>query len=133
MNNIDTPALQILHLGIIKVRVSNMEKALQFYKNVLGFEEEKEQMLSPGISLRAGQASIYLSEIEEPTEPIEREFRTYPEISLCFIVKGVRAVYESCSDKGIPIAGDYTQPNENFATLQIADPDRNLIEIWGHP
>jgi len=133
MDNVEAPALQVLRLGIVKIRVANMETALQFYKGILGFQEEEVQMLSPGISLKAGQASIYLSELEEPYEPLEREFGTYPEISLCFIVQGVRAVYDRCLAAGVTIAGDYDQPGEHFATLQLADPDRNVVELWGNP
>lgn len=124
--------LDILRLGIVQVRVSSMEKAMQFYKGVLGFEEG-EQMLAPGITLKAGEISLYISELEVPYEPTVREHGTYPEISLCFIVKGVRAAYERCRDAGVTIVGDYDQPGEHFATVQIADPDRNVIELWGNP
>lgn len=125
--------LNIRRLAIIKVVVSELQQSLQFYKGVLGFKEAEEQMLSPGVTLEGGGTSLYLFELEEKSEPVHREFGTYPEVAICFVVNGVRAAYERCCEAGVVIAGDYNQPWERFATVRLADPDGNVIELWGNP
>ncbi|MBS1910600.1 MAG: VOC family protein [Bacteroidetes bacterium] len=121
------PLVSVRGLAVIAIHVSNLARSLEFYKKMLGFQEG-EQMLEPGVTLQAGDATIYLA---EGREPAEHEPGTRTGISLCLVAPGVRANYERLRDAGVRIVHEYTQASEFFATVGIADPDGNVVELWG--
>ena len=123
------PVVQTRGLAIIAIDVTDIDRAERFYTEMLGFERG-EQMLSPGVTLSAGDCSIYLRD-EQITAG--REQVKHPEITLCLVVPGVRNAYERLREAGVKITGELVAPSEYFATMAIADPDGNPIEIWGKP
>jgi catechol 2,3-dioxygenase-like lactoylglutathione lyase family enzyme len=126
---IERSSVAVRGLAVITVFVSDIDRATRFYKDVLGFEEG-EQMLEPGITLQAGDLTIYLHGGREATE---RNFLLYPEISLAMVVASVRASARKLRDNGVVIVSDYEEASEYFASIQFADPDGNLLQLWGRP
>jgi catechol 2,3-dioxygenase-like lactoylglutathione lyase family enzyme len=116
-------------LAIITIFVSDIDRATHFYKDVLGFEEG-EQMLEPGVTLQAGDMTIYLHGGREVTE---RKFLSSPEIGLAMVVASVRESARRLRDNGVVIVSDYEEASEYFASIQFADPDGNLLQLWGRP
>ena len=117
-------------IGIIVINVSDAERSIRFYKEVLGFAEG-EQMLSPGTTLQAGDAVIYIADGREGRE--EREHLRFPEISLMLVVRGLKEASDRLRDAGIRFIEEYSQAGPHFASCSIADPDGNVIELVGQP
>jgi len=123
------PVIEVRRMAVITIFVSDMERSLRFYKEMLGFAEG-EQMLSPGVTIEAGEIMLYLV---ADRQAAERPLETYPEISLCFAVPGARDAFAKLRDAGAVIVGEYNEPSEYFASFRIADPDGNLLQFWGRP
>lgn len=114
-------------IAVVMIHVIDLDRSVRFYKEVLGFGEA-EQMLEPGVTLQAGDLMMYLAE----GRAVSRGDKHHsPEISLCMVVRGVRAAYDRLREAGVVIVGEYDQPSEQFASVQFEDPDGNLLQIWG--
>lgn len=116
-------------IGIIIIHVSDLDRSVAFYKNTLGFRDG-EQMLQPGVTLEAGDATIYLTASRELEE---RRPTATPGISISLILRGVREAFGKLRDAGVRIVDEYEEASEYFASFAIADPDGNVIELWGRP
>ena len=118
--------INVRGLGQIMLRASSVENTLQFYKEALGFVEAEEQMLSPGVTVVAGDASIYITEGGTPhaISNDRAEFR------IALIARGVRDAYDRAVGGGLKIVDEY-DGNEHFASFSIADPDGVIVEVWG--
>jgi catechol 2,3-dioxygenase-like lactoylglutathione lyase family enzyme len=119
-------------LGMIMLYVMDPERSEKWYRDILGFERASEQYLSPGVTLQAADTLICLTRADAKREGLSRA-GDFPGISLCFMVESVKRSYEAILAAGVTIAGDYFQPGPSFASLQIADPDENVLELWGNP
>lgn len=122
-----TPVVQVKAMGIVRIHASDVERSVRFYKEMLGFREG-EQMLEPGVTLEAGNCSIYIT---NGREPVAKEQGRYPEISLALVVSSVRESHDRLRDAGVTIVSDYDRASEFFASMEIADPDGNVIGILG--
>ena len=121
--------IEVRGLGQVMILASDVERTARFYKDVLGFSEASEQLLSPGVTLEAGDASIYISDGGETAEPATA---AGPGFRVALMVSRAREAYEQAKAAGVPIAADY-DGNEHFASFSIADPDGIAIDIWGRP
>ncbi len=124
----DIPA-QVRGIGTVVVGVTDIDRALAFYKDTLGFTEG-EQMLSPGVTLVAGDANIYVVGGREPGQARDISL---PQISLMLVVPGLKLAYEALVAAGVTVVEEYDQPSDFFASCSIADPDGNVIELVGKP
>jgi catechol 2,3-dioxygenase-like lactoylglutathione lyase family enzyme len=116
-------------IGIIAIHVSDLDRSVSFYRKMLGFVEG-EQMLEPGVTLTAGDLSIYLV----PGSPaVERVPLSGPELSLCMVARGVRECHRKLKDAGVKIVAEFEEASPYFSSFSFADPDGNLLEIWGQP
>ncbi len=123
------PAAQVRGLGIIVFRTSDASRLIWFYKEKLGFVEG-EQMLSPGLSLEAGDAKIYITD-----EGLDQAPSSSPEngMRIALIVSGLRDALGRLRADGVTVLSDLDASSEYFGTCVIADPDGNAIELWGKP
>ncbi len=122
-----TVPAQVRGLAVVMIHVVDLDRSVRFYREVLGFGDA-EQMLEPGVTLQAGDLMIYLA---DGRSALRRRDHHSPEISLCMVVRGVRAAYDRLCEAGVMIVGEYDQPSEQFASVQFEDPDGNLLQIWG--
>jgi predicted enzyme related to lactoylglutathione lyase len=49
------------------------------------------------------------------------------------VVASVRESARRLRDNGVVIVSDYEEASEYFASIQFADPDGNLLQLWGRP
>ena len=123
------PVVKVRGIAVITIFVSDLDRAIGFYKEMLGLEEA-EQMLSPGHTLRVGEQMIYFV---ADRDAADREPEPRPEISVCFAVPSVRDAFEKLRDAGVEILADYDEASEYFASFHCADPDGNMLMFWGRP
>lgn len=126
--NTSAPSLAVRGLGQIMLQTSDIERTVQFYKETLGFTEADEQMLSPGVTLTAGDASIYITDGGTPhaISTNRSEFR------IALIVNGLRDAWQRAQGAGLTIVEEYSG-SEYFASFSIADPDGVVVDLWGKP
>jgi hypothetical protein len=86
--------------------------------------------MSSSVAMRVADVQIYLN---PGCDPMERRAGNCPEISLSLVVDGVRASGERLRNAGVTIVGDYYEASPAFASIQVADPDGNMIELIGKP
>lgn len=123
-----TPAaIPIRAIGQIIVRVSDLNRSVRFYQEVLGFAEAEDQMLAPGMTLVAGDVSIYVT--EGATARGNSEAAGY---RIALIVASAKAAYEQAQQAGVTIVDEY-DGTENFGSFTIEDPDGAVVELWGRP
>lgn len=125
-----TSVVQVRNLGTITVHVHDLERSVRFYEEVLGFKKGEEQMMAPAMMMQTADVQIYLN---PGSDDMGRREGACPEISIGLVVSGVRAGAERLREAGVPIIGDYYQMSDSFASVQIADPDGNMIELMGNP
>jgi catechol 2,3-dioxygenase-like lactoylglutathione lyase family enzyme len=119
-------------MGVITLYVSDIKRSEAWYCSMLGFQRTPEQYMSPGVMLQAADVTIYLTKADAQRGAVSRA-GDFPGIALCFVVDSVKQSYEAMLAAGVTIAGDYYQPGPSFATVQLADPDDIVIELWGNP
>lgn len=126
--NTSAPSLAVRGLGQIMLQTSDIERTVHFYKETLGFVEADEQMLSPGVTLTAGDASIYVTDGGTPhaISTNRSEFR------VALIIGGLRDAYQRAVGAGITIVEEYAG-SEHFGSFSIADPDGVVVDLWGSP
>lgn len=124
------PIVQVRGLGSIILNVSDRDRSVKFYTEVLGFTEG-EQMLEPGVTLVAGDASIYITDGRQKLE--QKEHLRDPEVSLMLVARDLRSVVSKIESEGIEIVEDFTEFSEHFSSFSIADPDGIMITLVGKP
>lgn len=129
-SSVQSSLVQVRNLGMITVHVSDLERSITFYREMFGFEREQEQMMSSSVAMRVADVQIYLN---PGCDQMERRGGNCPEISLSLVVDGVRASGERLRNAGVTIVGDYYEASPAFASIQVADPDGNMIELIGKP
>lgn len=124
--------VSLRNMGMITLYVSDIPRSEAWYSGMLGFQRASEQHLSGGVTLQAAEVTIHLSKADAQRDAVSRA-GDFPGIALCFIVDSVKQSYEAMLAAGVTIAGDYYQPGPSFASVQLADPDDIVIELWGKP
>jgi catechol 2,3-dioxygenase-like lactoylglutathione lyase family enzyme len=116
-------------LNVLAIYVSDLERAVAFYVDQLGFE--RKEPMPPGLLLQAGELTVYLEgERQERPGPGIQEVG----ISACFaIAGGVRAAHDRLQAAGVTIVEPYQEFAPTFGMCRIADPDGNVLELAGTP
>ena len=115
-------------LNHITLRVNNIEKAEQFYSDILGFEIEKKMGRSMTV-YRIGKDSLVLVEAETEYERSSKDYRVD---HFGFFVDSPEQVDEWAElfrEQEVTIlSGPSNRKNGRF--VFISDPDGNMIEIF---
>lgn len=116
-------------------RVKNLEKAIQFYTEKLGFNllffNDSEQFGEKGAFLEYNGARLELIELigsnYEPAEP-ERPYCPH----LCFETDDMDQVIRRLQENNIPILNGPNEIPNSERWLYFMDPDKNVLEyiIW---
>jgi predicted enzyme related to lactoylglutathione lyase len=119
------------HLNVASVFVDDLDRAVSFYVETLGFE--KTRAMDPGVLLHAKGPDLTLyvegGRKASPTPAGERAH-----VSLCFnAAQGVKAALAAIERAQIPVVGKYGDFEGRFAGFQFTDPSGNVIEIAGQP
>jgi lactoylglutathione lyase len=115
------------HVGFV---VSDMERAIDFYQNKLGFQKVAE-ITPPGrqivfLEICKGQTIELFS---GGVDRIETSAKTIGYAHLCLIIDDMAALMEEMKAKGVEIKGEPRIREDGGGTFRILDPDGNEIEM----
>ena len=115
------------HVGFV---VSDMEKAVDFYQNKLGFQKVAE-MTPPGrrivfLEICKGQTIELFSGGEDR---IETSPKTIGYAHTCLIIEGMENLIEELKAKGVEFAGEPRVNDDGSGSFRILDPDGNQFEM----
>lgn len=115
-------------LNHITLRVNNIEKAEEFYSEILGFEIEKKMGRSMTV-YRIGEDSLVLVEAETEYEPTSKDYRVDHFGFFAESPEEIDHLAEIFREKEVTIlSGPANRKNGRF--IFISDPDGNMIEIF---
>jgi catechol 2,3-dioxygenase-like lactoylglutathione lyase family enzyme len=136
-----TPPFSVLRIDHIVLRVKDIERAITFYRDVLGCAIEKRRDDLGLVHLRAGASLI---DLVTPDGPLGKqggalagvEGRNVDHICLRiepFDEAGIRALMAA---HGVAVNGEVQNnfgAEGNGPSIYIADPDGNTVELKGAP
>jgi len=111
----------------VSVIVSDTERSLAFYRDILGFQlTERPDLGFPGawLSVEGGQ-QIHLMELDNPDPTTGRPAHGGRDRHMAFTVADIAPVRALLDEKNIP----YTLSKSGRRALFCRDPDGNAIEI----
>lgn len=108
------------------IHVNNLEKSIEFYKNILKLELTRQFNAGPLeiAFLNAGDVEIELIENKS-----ENNISHSENISMGFKVDSVNAMIEEIKSKGINIHSGPFEPNPHIKFFFIKDPNGVLIQL----
>lgn len=116
--------MEISHIEHIGIAVADLEKAIEFYENVLGLKcyriEEVEDQKVKTAFFQVGQTKIELLESTAPDGPIAKYVEKKGEgmHHLAFSVKNIEKQLEEVSSKGVQLID--SKPRKGAEGLDIA-------------
>ena len=121
----------------VVVMASDVDRSLDFYKNVLGGEAEFEEAFRMGkipvLRVRIGKAIINLQRLNEPAYIVADRLESGT-VDLCFRwSRSIQEAIDWLTDKGVEvIEGPVPRPAANGVwgqSIYFRDPDGNLLEL----
>lgn len=136
-----TPPFSVLRIDHIVLRVKDMERAITFYRDVLGCAIEKRRDDLGLVHLRAGASLI---DLVTPDGPLGKQGGALAGIEgrnvdhICLRIEpfdeaGIRALMAA---HGVAVNGEVQNnfgAEGNGPSIYIADPDGNTVELKGAP
>ena len=117
----------IHHASII---VSDTERALAFYRDLLGIEQcERPDLGFPAAWLQIGEQQIHLLELPNPDPVTGRPEHGGRDRHIAFSVTGLDSIMEKLEGQGVP----YTLSKSGRKALFCRDPDGNAVELIEQP
>ncbi|MGD8560410.1 MAG: VOC family protein [Gammaproteobacteria bacterium] len=115
---------QILHSSVI---VSDTQKALAFYCNVLGLniDESRPQMSFAGAWLKVGEQQIHLLELPNPDPVNGRPEHGGRDRHVALAVNDIELLQQRLEQARLP----YTRSKSGRNALFVRDPDGNALEF----
>lgn len=119
--------MAVLGLHHCSVIVSNTERSLDFYQNVLGLELEhsRPDLGYPGAWLNIGDQQLHLLELPNPDPLDNRPQHGGRDRHTAMLTDDLAALVEKLKSANI----DYTLSKSGRKALFCRDPDANAIEI----
>lgn len=136
-----TPPFSVLRIDHIVLRVKDMERAITFYRDVLGCAIEKRRDDLGLVHLRAGASLI---DLVTPDGPLGRqggalagvEGRNVDHICLRIEPFDEATIRALMAAHGVTVHGEVQNnfgAEGNGPSIYIADPDGNTVELKGAP
>ncbi len=122
----------IKHLDHVVVRVSDLDRALRFYSDVLGCREERRSESSGLVQMRAGRSLIDLMRIDGPAENGAGNMHHFAIRIEPFDERSLRSHLESHGVKVGAVVARYGADGRG-PSIYIQDVDGNTIELKGPP
>lgn len=134
------PPLRVLGIDHVVLRVSDVERSLRFYEEVLGCREER-RIESLGLTqLRAGSALIDLVDVEGPLGKLGGPPPGAGGRNVDHVALRIERLEESTLRKHLEEHGvEPTEIGRRYGadgygpSMYIRDPDGNVIELKGPP
>lgn len=120
--------LEIAHVSVV---VADTERALRFYRDVLGLRvlPERPYLGYPGAWLTVGAQQIHLLELPNPDPTAGRPARGGRDRHAAILVRNLAPVREALDRAGIA----YTSSRSGRDALFCRDPDGNALEFMTSP
>jgi catechol 2,3-dioxygenase-like lactoylglutathione lyase family enzyme len=136
-----TPPLSVLRIDHVVLRVKDIERAIRFYRDVLGCAIEKRRDDLGLVHLRAGASLI---DLVTPDGPLGKqggalagvEGRNVDHICLRIEPFDEAAIRALMAAHGVAVNGEVQNnfgAEGNGPSIYIADPDGNTVELKGAP
>ncbi len=125
-----------IKISFATVYVSDQQRALEFYRDVLGFEVFMDNSFMPGFRwLTVGPKGTDVTILLAPaTTPMwDRENRLGEWADVAFSADDVDAVYTELSAKGVKFDGEPETQEWGGRDVQFYDPDGNKFELAQTP
>jgi glyoxylase I family protein len=118
----------LLHASVI---VSDTQRALAFYHDVLGLQiaEERPDLGYPGAWLWLGEQQIHLLELPNPDPVSGRPAHGGRDRHIAIAVTNLPALKQRLDAHGL----EYTVSKSGRAALFVRDPDGNAVELIEQP
>jgi catechol 2,3-dioxygenase-like lactoylglutathione lyase family enzyme len=122
--------LQIDGMNMTSICTHDLEASMEFYHTLLGFEKVKP--LGRGYILKHPSFDLIVfleggyNKVDIYLNPARVSFNFH-----CAV--GVLKAIQILKEKQVPLFGQFTNREQNFANVQFEDPSGNLIEISGRP
>ena len=142
-------------LDHVSVTVSDMDRSLAFYRDMLGLKEiERHRLEGEGISKMAGKETVAMEVVRlvaPETEGIEIDLQQYLEpvgkvsdaklgdvahSHICFGVPNLAQAYENLSEKGVKFVSEPVSFDLGWAIVHVVffeDPDGYVLELMQVP
>lgn len=114
----------ILHPLHVAVQVSNLEKAEEFYTEVVGLKKVDRQLTFPGSWYQVGDFQLHLIVSDWAKNPArEDKWGRHPHIT--FAIHNLEGVKADLTERKVP----FQMSSSGRAALFVKDPDGNVIEL----
>ncbi len=119
---------RIAHVSVI---VSDTERALGFYRDLLGLrvDESRPDLGYAGAWLGVGEQQIHLLELPNPDPSEGRPAHGGRDRHVAFSVRGLDALARALEDAGVAV----TRSRSGRAAIFCRDPDGNAVELIEAP
>lgn len=111
----------------VTLNVSNMDKSLSFYKNVVGLSVERSMKPNPNMEIN------FLGNGETQVELIydtKNDKRNYGnDVSLGFEVESIDKMLEDLNKQNIKVQSGPHQPNPTIKFIYVSDPDGMKVQF----
>lgn len=124
-----TGAATVLALHHVSLLVADTERALRFYRDILGLEPiERPELGFPGAWLGIGQGQqLHLMELPDPDPKHGRPAHGGRDRHFALQVNGLEAFVERLEQAGVP----YTRSRSGRPSIFFRDPDGHAVELMG--
>lgn len=128
-----------LQLGHVAMSVSDLDKSIDFYKRVFGFECIKrfyiEALKAEACFLKKGDSTLELfnfkdfKPLPDYRKSLVTELKTLGVKHFAFKIKNIEEVYRYFKDTGIEFATEMRMGGSGLRYFFMKDPDNILIEV----
>ncbi len=120
---------QIEHILHVSLLVADTDRALAFYRGVLGLEVDagRPDLGFPGAWLKVGEASIHLLELPNPDPLTGRPEHGGRDRHVALAVGDFDGLVRALDAAGVP----YTRSRSGRPAIFCRDPDGNALEFIG--
>ncbi|KPQ33748.1 MAG: putative dioxygenase of extradiol dioxygenase family [Phormidesmis priestleyi Ana] len=114
----------ILYPLHVALQVSDLDKAEQFYTEILGLTKGERNLTFPGTWYQIGDFQLHLIVSEWAKNPArEDKWGRHPHIT--FAIHDLNAVKQALSARAVP----FQMSSSGRAALFVKDPDGNVVEL----
>ncbi len=133
---------RVEHIGIV---VSDLERSIGFYKNVLNLEIGEKWEFEPGtiiggnmklprtvVFVKADNTMIELLDYGEnkKNKPEETTGKTIGITHIAFTVENIHGFVKRLKEKGVTFDTDPVKVKDNLTVAFFKDPDGNILELY---
>lgn len=114
----------ILYPLHVAIQVSDLEKAENFYTEIIGLQKVERNLTFPGTWYQVGDFQLHLIVSEWAKHPArEDKWGRHPHIT--FAVPELATVIQALNAQAVP----YQMSSSGRAALFVKDPDGNVVEL----